>query len=404
MLQSVKAQFPMFSGTGNQPRQHYLDNAATTFCPTPVIDAMLDFETCYRANVGRGTYRLARMATAAYEDARATAGTYLGTENTDEIVFTSGTTAAINMLAAGLGPSLRADDEVLVSRLEHHSNLLPWQNICQKRSCILKYIPVDNHGALDYDSIEQLVSRRTRIISVTHASNVTGEVVQIDLLSEIARNVGAKLVVDGAQMAAQGPVNPREHGADFYVFSGHKCYGPTGIGVLWGRADAMANLSPLMLGGGMVENVTEHNPRYLEGCRRFEAGTPPIGPAIALGAALQWIQALPLDTIHARNNNLLELLTAKLKTNPGTRLLGPPKKTARVPIISFQINGFHSHDICDLLDEYGIAVRGGHHCAQPLIDHLGITGATRVSLAAFNNLSDVNAFLHGLNRALDVLQ
>jgi len=403
-IEAVRNQFPLLQRTVNGHPLHYLDNAATTFSPTVVLDKAYQFETGYRANVARGVHRLATEATDAYEAARATVARYLNAGSVEEVVFTSGTTAGINHLARALEPQLQAGDEVLVSLAEHHSNFVPWQLMCQRCDARLRVIPLREDGTLDLQQAAAQLSARTRIIAITHASNVTGEQVAVEAVAPLAQQVGALLVVDGAQAVPHGPVDVQALGADYYVFSGHKCYGPTGVGVLWGKNRLLQHLPEFFSGGGMVERVTLAGTRFLDNNQRFEAGTPPIAQAIALAAALEWLMALPWAAIRAHERQLLARLAEGFSAIPGLRVIGPALQQARMPIISFTIDECHPHDICHLLDQQGVALRGGHHCAQPLMDALGVMATTRASMAVFNNQEDVEALLAGLQQAVALLR
>ncbi len=400
----VRDQFPILQRSINGHPLHYLDNAATTFCPDTVLDKVYEFETGYRANVARGVHRLAAEATDAYESARASVARYINAFDPSEVVFTSGTTAAVNQLAYSLGESIAAGDEILVSMIEHHSNFVPWQMLCKRKGAKLQLIPVDENGVLDLSNLSSLINERTRIVAVTQASNVTGEMPDLGLLAQAAHQVEAKLVVDGAQAVPHGPVDVQALGADFYVFSGHKCYAPTGVGVLWGKGALLSELPEFMYGGGMVERVTPAGTRFLETNQRLEAGTPPIAQAIGLGEAVEWLMMLPWVDIKTHEAKLLGRLANELPSIAGLRVLGPALEGARLPIVSFDIEDCHPHDICHLLDQRAVALRGGHHCAQPLMDALDVMATTRASFAVFNTDADVDALLEGLHEAVDFLR
>ena len=400
---AIRAQFPILARKIRGQSLHYLDNAATTFSPQVVIDAIVEFECSYRANVHRGLHSLATEVTEAYCNARLRAARFLNAAGPEEIVFTSGTTHAMNMLANALGQTLGRSDEVLVSLTEHHSAFLPWQQICQRTGAALRTIPVDAAGCLDFSDLDELITERTRIIVLTHASNVTGEITDFSDIASLARSQNALLIVDGAQMAAQGPVDIGKLGADFYAFSGHKCYGPTGVGVLWGRGDSLARLTPFAVGGGMVESVTLERAQFLHSHLKLEAGTPPIGQAIGLGLALEWLMEQDLETKARRDKHLIDTVIGRLRERPGVQILGPAPGQNRLPLCSFAISHCHPHDISQLLDERGVAVRAGHHCAQPLMKQLGLSATTRASLAIFNDQTDADALLDGLDYAIGEL-
>ncbi len=403
-VSDIRAQFPILRRQLNGHPLHYLDNAATTFSPKIVLDKVREFETGYRANVARGVHRLASEATDAYESARASVSRYINAADVSEVVFTSGTTAAVNQLAYSLSNQLEKGDQVLVSVIEHHSNFVPWQMLCQRTGAELCLIPVDENGLLELSGLSSLINERTRIVAVTQASNVTGEMPDLGRIAQAARDVGALLVVDGAQAVPHGPVDVQAMGADFYVFSGHKCYASTGVGVLWGKSQLLHQLPEFMYGGGMVERVTPAQTRFLDNNQRLEAGTPPIAQAIGLGAAVEWLMQLPWIDIKTHEARLMEKLSGQLTAVSGLRVLGPELNSARLPIVSFDIEGCHPHDICHMLDQHAVALRGGHHCAQPLMDVLDVMATTRASFAVFNDDSDVDALLEGLREAVGFLR
>jgi cysteine desulfurase/selenocysteine lyase len=393
--------FPLLA---NHPQLHYLDNAATGQLCETAFDAVTLHELTHRANVLRGTYRLAEQADAAYENARRQAAAYLNAANADEVVFTSGTTASINLLAHAFGDGLRPGDEVVLSLAEHHSNFVPWQMLRERRGVTLRFLPLTEDGRIELSCLEEFITPRCRLVSVTHASNVTGAVTGLAPIVAAARAVGARVLVDGAQMVQHGPVDVAALGADFYAFSGHKVFAPNGIGVLWGRAEALAALPPFLGGGGMIGRVTAEETTYAAPPRRFEAGTPPIAQAVGLGAALDWLRAQPWASIHAHTARLAQRLLEEFAVLPGLTFLGPRELRDRLPIVAFNLAGIHPHDACQLLDRHGVAVRGGHHCAQPLMDAFGVPGAVRASLAAYNTDEDVDALLAGLKDALGKLR
>ncbi len=400
----LREQFPILEREINGNPLCYLDNAATTFSPRCVLDAVAAYESHSRANVQRGMHQLGSEASAAYELARGHAARYLNAQSADQIVFTSGTTLSMNLLAHSLGESLGEGDEIVVSVAEHHSNFVPWQRLCQTRRLRLKVIPVLANGRLDLERLDQLISNRCRIVAIAHVSNVSGNINDVRTIARAAHRQGAKIVVDGAQAAPHGPVDVPALEADFYAFSGHKCYGPSGIGVLWGRDDIWNELPPFLTGGGMVERVTLESTRYLGGNHRFEAGTPPVAQAIGLGCALQWLSDLPWGEIRVHEQRLLQRILRGFEGIDGLRLVGAADSDRRTALVSFDIDGCHPHDICQVLDDFGVALRGGHHCAQPLMDALGLVATTRASLAVFNNERDIEMFLHGLHRAVEILR
>ena len=396
---AVRRQFPIFSRVTDPPL-HYLDNGATAQMPSAVLDAIIDHETTRRANVLRGVHRLAEAATEAYEGARAELARYVGAAEPSEVVFTNGTTSAINLVAHGFGAGLAAGDEVVVSLLEHHSNLVPWQMLRDRRGVVLKALPVTGDGRIELAALERVVTGRTKLIAVTHVSNVTGAVTDVARVVEAARSVGARVLLDGAQAAPHGAFDVAPLGVDFYAFSGHKMFGPNGIGVLWGRRALLDAMPPLMGGGEMIRTVTLEQTTFADPPRRFEAGTPPIAQAVGLGAAARWVRALPVAAVHAHLTRLTGRLLDGLGALRRVRVVGPMGLQERFPVVSFHVAGIHPHDVCQVLDGHGVALRGGHHCAQPLMDHFDLTGTTRATFAAYNDDADVDAFFAGLDDAL----
>ncbi len=388
----LKLEFP---GLANS-RLHYLDNAATAQMPEVVLGALRRFEVEARANVHEGLHERARAATDAYYEARAKVARFLGARSDQEIVFTYGTTSSINLLAYSFGELLVPGDEVLISVLEHHSNMVPWQWLAERRGVVLRLLPMTADGRLNLDQLEALLTGRCRLVALTHCSNVTGAVTDVARVVTAAAAVGAKVLLDGAQRAPHGPLDVGELGVDFYAFSGHKTYGPTGIGVLWGRRDRLDAMPPFMTGGQMIEEVTPTTATFRTAPRRFEAGTPPIGAAIGLGAALDWMQALDWDAVRAHELRLTRRLIAGLVAIAGVRVLGPLDMRDRRGVVSFVIDGVSAEQTCRLLDQKGIALRGGYHCAQPLLRAFGVNGAARASLAPYSLDADIDALLDGV--------
>ncbi len=404
---AVRAQFPILKREVQGHPLHYLDNAATTHLPQAVIDAIARHETHDRANVLRGVHTLAEAATEAYENARAEIAQYLNV-NSEEVVFTSGTTGGINLIANSFGAGLDAGDEVVLSLLEHHSNIVPWQLLRERRGVVLKFLPVTADGRIDQPALEEMVSPRTKLVSLVHVSNVTGAELNVGAVVEAAQAVGAKVLLDGAQRAAHGPLDLPALGVDFYAFSGHKMFGPNGVGVLWGRRALLEDLPPFLGGGEMIRSVTPGKTTFADVPHRFEAGTPPIAQAVGLGAAVRWIKSLDSNAVEAHLRGLTARVLdglAALDNSRGRgrnriRIIGPTGLQARFPVVSFAVDGAHPHDVCQILDSHGVALRGGHHCAQPLMDHFDLTGTTRASLAVYNHDADVHAFLSGLEDAM----
>jgi cysteine desulfurase/selenocysteine lyase len=400
---AVRRQFPILSEIIDGRPVHYLDNGASAQTPLAVIDAVRSYETTSRANVLRGVHRLAERATELYESARADVAKFLGVPPL-EIVFTGGCTAAINLVAYSYGQLLKPGDRILLSELEHHSNIVPWQLLRQRSGVEIDMIPVTTDGQIDLSLLSKLVTPKTKLISLAHVSNVTGALVNVRKVVEAAKSVGAKVMLDGAQRAPHGPVDLKALGIDFYVFAGHKAYGPNGIGVLWARPELLEAMPPFMGGGSMIGRVTFAETTWAPPPRRFEAGTPPIGPAIGLGRACTWMAALDWTATHDHEMALVQRVLDGLQKIDGTQILGPASLQNRYPVVSFMLDGVHPHDVAQTLDSFGVAVRAGHHCAQPLMDRFDLDGTTRVSIAPYNDNSDIDALLTGVRHAANTLR
>lgn len=397
---AIRAQFPILDARPHGRALHYLDSAATAQVPRAVLDAMESHETQSRANVARSVHHLAEAATEAYEGARAIAARFLGAAEPAEIVFTSGTTAAINLVAHAYGELLAPGDRVVLSLAEHHSNIVPWQLLQARRGIDIAFLPVTDEGRIDLGKLEETVTPRCKLVAITHCSNVTGAITPVAPLVEAARAVGARVLLDGAQMAPRGALDVAALEVDFYALSGHKAYGPSGIGVLWGRAEVLEDLPPFMGGGGMIRRVSTEGSQWAPPPRRFEAGTPPITQAVGLGAAMTWLTAIDHAGALAHSRRLTGRILSGLDSIPGVSVIGPPGLEERIGVVSFVIEGAHSHDVCQILDTHGVATRGGHHCAQPLMDTFGIAGTARASLGVYNDGGDVDALLGGVEDAV----
>ena len=399
----LRPAFPIFA---NHPEPlHYLDNAATGQICAAAAKALQEFETASRANVKRGVYRLADRATAAFEASRSTMARYIGAAAPEEIAFTSGATAALNIAAHGLGAKLGAGDEILLSTLEHHSNIVPWQLAAEAKGAVVKAIPVTDEGRLDLDRLEDCLSERTRIVSVTHVSNVTGAVSDLARLRTAADAAGAFLVVDGAQRVPHGPIDVAAIGADLYAFSAHKMFGATGAGVLWGRSALLETFPPLLGGGEMIRHVGFAGTTFADPPHRFEAGTPPIGPVLAMAAAAEWLMEQDWPALAEHEARLTGRLLDGLGTLPGIRIKGPSGLQQRLGVVSFEVEGVHAHDVCQLVDQLaGVALRGGHHCCQPLMERFETIATARASLAPYNDDDDIEALVLGLGRVIEMLR
>ncbi|TMJ26390.1 MAG: SufS family cysteine desulfurase [Alphaproteobacteria bacterium] len=400
---AVRRQFPILSEIIDGKPVHYLDNGASAQTPLAVLDAVRRYETTGRANVLRGVHRLAERATELYENARADVASFLGVQPM-EIVFTGGCTAAINLVSHAYGQLLKRGDRILISELEHHSNIVPWQLLRQRSGVELDMLPVTTDGQIDLGALPRLLTSETKLISLAHVSNVTGALLDVRKVVEAAKSVGAKVMLDGAQRAPHGPLDLNALGVDFYVFAGHKAYGPNGIGVLWARPELLEAMPPFMGGGSMIGRVTLAETTWAPPPRRFEAGTPPIGPAIGLGAACNWMAALDWTATHDHEMGLVQRVLDGLQKIDGTQILGPASLQNRYPVVSFMLDGVHPHDVAQTLDSFGVAVRAGHHCAQPLMDRFDLDGTTRVSIAPYNDNSDIDALLTGVRHAANTLR
>src|SRR3974377_409106 len=389
---ALKREFPGLS----DPNLHYLDSAATAQMPEAVLSGLRRFEVEARANVHEGMHTRARARTHAYNQARARVARFLHANSENEVVFTYGTTSSINLLAGCFGCFLKSGDEIMLSVLEHHSNLVPWQKLAEQQGVVLRFLPMTPDGRLDLSWLESELTDRCRLVAITHCSNVTGALTDVALVVAAAPAIGAKVMLDGAQRAPHGPLDLRKLDVDFYVFSGHKTYGPTGIGVLWGRYDLLDVMPPFMTGGQMIDEVTLAHATFRSPPRRFEAGTPPIAAAVGLGIALDWMQALDWRAIQEHELRLTRRLLEGLMSIPGVRVLGPVDTHDRRGVIAFSVERYSAEDICRHLDIRGVALRGGHHCAQPLVRAFGVDSAARASMAPYTQDADIDALLNGL--------
>lgn len=401
-VDAVAMEFPILSRTAHGKRLVYLDNAATSFAPEPVIEAMAAFQRRSHGAVHRAVHTLGAEATEAYEGARASVARFLGGAP-DEIVFVRGVTEAMNLLAFSLAErTLKPGDRVIATVMEHHSNLLPWMQACERRGAELRLAPLTPSGEIDLDQFERLLTNRTKIVALTHVSNVLGTVNPVPTLSAMAKRVNATVVVDGAQAASRLPVRVRDLGCDFYAISGHKIHGPTGVGALWGRREALAELPPWQTGGSMVERVAIGATTWAPAPTRFEAGTPNSAGAVGLRAAVEFLERIGMSAIAAHERCLTQRMITALESIPGLRIHGDPAE--RAGIVSFAVEGVHPHDLATLLDCEGVAVRAGHHCAQPLMEWLGVPATSRASLALYNRVEDIEALACGVRSAIERLQ
>jgi cysteine desulfurase/selenocysteine lyase len=398
---AVRADFPALDQEVHGHPLVYLDNAATTQKPRAVIDAVRNFYEHDCANVHRGVHALSQRATVAYESARTAVKAHLGAHDSREIVFTRGTTEAVNLVAHSfVRPRLHAGDEVLISAMEHHSNIVPWQLLCEERGATLKVIPIDDRGCVEMEALESLLSDRTRIVAVVHVSNALGTVNPIAEIVRLAHDRGIPVLVDGAQAVPHMAVDVRALDVDFYAFSGHKCYGPSGIGALYGKRKHLLEMVPYQGGGDMILSVTFDGTTYAEPPHRFEAGTPNIEGAIGLAAALGYLRSIGLDAVATHEASLLDQATRAISAVPGVRLIGTAPE--RAGAVSFVMDGIHPHDVGTILDAEGIAVRAGHHCAQPVMLRYGVSATVRASFGIYNEHSEIDRLVDGLRRVQEV--
>jgi len=391
MKPSIKSDFPIF----NDSDLVYLDNASTTQKPQQVLDAIQSMYSKTNANVHRALYDIGSEATEKFENSRKKVSNFISSESENEIIFTGGTTESINLLAHSLGNKLRAGDEILVSEMEHHANLVPWQMACQRTGANLKFIPIDKKGDLDLSDLETLFTNSTRIISITQVSNVLGTINPINDIAKIANEIGAIFIVDGAQGVPHQSINVKELGCDFYAFSGHKMLAPTGVGVLWGRMEKLEEMEPFMGGGEMIETVTMESSTWNQVPYKFEAGTPNFVQAVGLGAAIDYLNNFGMDKVSEHEKKLTEYALAKMSQIEQVNVFGSPKN--RSGVISFNMEGIHAQDLAQFLNEDNIAIRVGHHCAQPLLSKIDQNSVARLSLYIYNDETDIDLFCNSLS-------
>ena len=397
-LSHLKSDFPVLSDG-----VHFLDSGASSQKPIPVLDAMDKFARTSYANVHRGAYKLSVASTNAYEAARARIAEFIGATDSREVIFTRGATTALNMVAFGWGlEHLREGDIILSTEIEHHANLVPWQMVAKRTGATLDHIPMTDDFRLDLDAYEQKLGPRVKIVAVTGMSNVLGTMPPVRKIADMAHAYGARVVVDAAQLVPHSPVNVVDLGADFLAFSSHKMLGPTGIGVLWGRMDALEETEPFEGGGEMISDVTLHDATWAEIPERFEAGTPPIIEAVGLHAAVDYLDSIGMDKILEHDMELTEIALKRLGDVPGVSIQGPPDTVDRGGVISMTIDGVHAHDVSTILDESGVSVRAGHHCAKPLMRRMGVAATARASFYVYNTPEDIDALEAGLRKAGDL--
>ncbi len=399
----IRRDFPILARRVHGKPLVYLDNAATTQKPQAVIDAIARFYTEECSNIHRGVHFLSELATEEYEHARGEVRSFINAADNKEIIFVRGTTEAINLVAQSFGRArVHAGDEVLISAIEHHSNIVPWQLLCEERGARLRVAPINEDGEVMLDRFEAMLGPRTRIVAVTHVSNALGTVNPIKRMAGMARSRNIPVLVDGAQAVQHMPVDVRDLDCDFYAFSGHKLYGPTGVGILYGKAELLEEMPPYQGGGDMISSVTFEKTTYNRLPHKFEAGTPNIAGGIGLGAAIEYVRGIGIDAIAAYEHDLLAYATSVVSSIPGVRLVGTAPSKASV--LSFTLRGVHPHDIGTILDQEGIAIRTGHHCAQPIMDFFKVPATARASLAFYNTREEVDALAAGIRSVTEVFR
>lgn len=407
MIEKVdyKKDFPLLLQKDEQGKTlAYLDNAATTQKPKQVIDAVCNYYKTYNSNPHRGSYDISVRLTQEYEHVRNKVARFIGAKQPEEIVFTSGTTDSINFIALSLGEGLiKPGDEILISVMEHHSNLLPWQRLAKRKNATLKYLFPERDGILSIDEVKNKLSPKTKLLAITHVSNVLGVINPIREIAELAHKQGAIVVLDGAQSVPHMAVDVKELGIDFMAFSGHKMLAPAGIGVLYGKKELLDSMEPLRIGGGIVEDVTLDSVRYLDTPLKFEAGTQNAEGVIGLGAAIDYLNNIGMAKIQEVEQKLTEYAYDKLSAMPDLEIYGTTDVSKRTNIISFNVKGVHSHDTATILSSHGVAIRAGHHCAQPLMAHLGVTATCRISLYFYNTFEDIDRLSEGIGIVKGVL-
>ncbi|GGD81531.1 aminotransferase class V-fold PLP-dependent enzyme [Planktosalinus lacus] len=400
-VESIRKDFPILSRKVNGYPLVYLDNAATSQKPLAVIDALVDYYSNYNANIHRGVHTLSQEATDAYEQAREKIRVHFNVRQSKEIIFTSGTTHAINLVASGFRSILQKGDEVIVSTLEHHSNIVPWQMLCESTGAVLKVLPINQEGELEMNEFSRMVSPKTKLVVVNHISNALGTINPIEEIIKITHNAGAAVLIDGAQACAHIKPDLQALDVDFYTCSAHKMCGPTGVGILFGKEEWLSKLPPYQGGGEMIKEVTYEKTTYADLPHKFEAGTPNIAGGIAYGVALDYLNKIGFDKIAQYENQLLQYATEQLLEIEGLRIFGTGKN--KTSVISFNIQGIHPYDIGTIVDKLGIAVRTGHHCAQPLMDFYNIPGTVRASFAFYNTFHEIDVLIKAVKKAKQML-
>ena len=400
-IQNIRAQFPILARKVNNKALVYFDNGASTQKPQSVMDAISEYYSDINSNVHRGVHKLSQLATDAFEEARMSIKDYIGAASIKEVIITKGTTESINLLAWSFGEAfINEGDEIIVSEMEHHANIVPWQLLCERKKAILKVIPVDDNGELEMDAFDQLLSKNTKLVSIAHVSNTLGTVNPIETIIEKTHRNGAKIHIDGAQAVAHTPLNMQALDVDYYSFSAHKMYGPMGVGVFYGKEELLNAMPPYQSGGEMIDQVSFAKTTFSELPFKFEAGTPNVGGVLGLKAAIGFIQNLGVENIAQTEDELLAYATEKMESIPGLRIIGKAKNKASV--ISFLLDGIHPFDAGTIIDQLGVAVRTGNHCAQPIMDKMGIPGTIRASFALYNTKDEIDIFIAAIKKTQEM--
>ena len=400
-IESIRNDFPILNTKVNGNQLIYFDNAATSQTPNCVIDSISDYYKNLNSNIHRGVHKLSQLATDKYEESRRKFKEHFNASSTSEIIFTPGTTHSINLISNGFIKFLKKDDEIIVSQLEHHSNIVPWQMLCEKTGAIMKVIPMNEKGELNLSKFSSLLNSKTKIVFVNHVSNALGTVNPIEIIIEKSHQAGAAVLIDGAQAAPHFEIDVKKLDVDFYVCSAHKLCGPTGVGILYGKKEWLEKLPPYQGGGEMIDQVSFEKSTYADLPNKFEAGTPNISGVIASGIALDYINKLGLENIKEYEDYLLNYATSKLKEIEGVKIYGEAK--IKTSVISFNIKNIHPYDVGSVIDNLGIAVRTGHHCAQPIMDYFDIPGTIRISFSFYNTIDEINILIEALKKASKML-
>lgn len=396
-IENIRRDFPILSREVNQKRLAYLDNGATTQKPIYVIDAMSDYNRSFHGNPHRGSHYLSIAATEEYDKAKKAVKEFINAKSTDEIIFTKNATEALNLVATSYGnDNIKANDEIVIAISEHHSNILPWQRLAKEKGAILKYLYLNEEGRITSEEIKEKITNRTKIVSLAHISNVLGTIHPVKEIIDYAHKMKSVVIIDGAQAVSHIKVDVQDLDADFYIFSGHKMLGPMGIGVLYGKKDLVDKMSPFLLGGDMIEYVSEQDATFAPVPFKFEAGTQNVEGAVGLKAAIEYIEKIGLEAIMSHEKELTAYALERLLTIPHIQIQGPKTTDLKGGILSFTIDDVHPHDVASILDSYGVAIRAGHHCAQPLMKYLKIPATSRASLHLYNNKEDIDQLIEGI--------